>query len=88
MELEPPRVDATGILRMTVKCSRTLDIIEGFVCLRGNMGALYFHRMPRYPDHEEEMRNQVVHDLPMNHEYSDHVMIACRRADALARCSS
>ena len=60
---------------MKVKCFGTLDIIVGFVCLRGNMGALYFHRMSRYPDHVEEMRNQVVHDLPMNHEYSEHVII-------------
>jgi histone H3/H4 len=75
VELEPTRVDATGILRMKVKCFETPDIIEGFVCLRGNMGALHFHRMPRYSDHVEQMRNQVVHDLPMNHEYSEHVGI-------------
>ena len=31
--------------------------------------------MSRYPDNVEEVRNQVVHDLPMNHEYSEHVMI-------------
>ena len=45
------------------------------MCLRGNMGALYFHSVPRYPEHVEEMRNQVVHDLPINHESSEHVDI-------------
>ena len=45
MELEPPRVDATGIIRMKVKCFEPPDIIEGYVCLRGNMGRLYFHRI-------------------------------------------
>ena len=81
MELEPPRVDATGHIRMKVKFFGPPDIIEGFVCVRGNMGALYFHRMSRYPDHAKEMRNQVVHDLLMNHEYSEHVEIA--RVDEL-----
>ena len=72
MELEPPRVDATGIRRMKVTCFETPDIIEGFVCLRGNMGRLYFHRTPRYLEHVEEMRNQAVHDSPMNKDYCKH----------------
>ena len=55
-------------------------IIEGYVCLRGNMGRLYFHRMPRYPEHVEDMCNQAVHDLPMNHDYCKHVAIACVNA--------
>jgi len=61
---------------MKVKCFETPDIIVGFVCLCGNMGRLYFHRMPRYPEHVEDMCNQEVHDLPMNHDYSKHVDIA------------
>ena len=72
MELEPPRVNATGIICMKVKCFETLDTIEGYVCLRGNMGRLYFHRMPRYPEHVEEMRNQAVHNSPMSHDYCKH----------------
>ena len=66
---------------------RNPGIREGFVRLRGNMGELYFHRMSRYLEHVEEMRNQVVHDLPMSHEYSELKEIVWKRADALARCS-
>ena len=60
---------------MKVECCETPGIIEGFVCLRGNMGRLYVHRTSRYPEHDEDMCNQAVHDLPMNHEYSGHVDI-------------
>ena len=41
---------------------------------------MYFRRMSRYPEHVEEMCNQAVHDLPMNHDYCEHVEIACESA--------
>ena len=36
--------------------------------------------MPRYPEHVEEMRNQAVHDSPMNHYYCRHKENVCVNA--------